>query len=153
MAVSSAYAHDKPMIAVQPSVVAAGEAITVTGTEMEPGEVFALSLEGPAVGISLGEATATDEGEEAGFSVTLSIPAETLQGSYTVQAATEEGETAVADLTITAPADTASADALAIQEPSCELHELDRSKPTFLVMGVILAIGMSSALGIWLIRR
>ncbi|MEW5956255.1 MAG: hypothetical protein AB1801_00910 [Chloroflexota bacterium] len=43
-----AWAHGEPVIAVNPAVVAAGGAMTVTGAEMEPGEVFNLTLEGPA---------------------------------------------------------------------------------------------------------
>ncbi len=62
-----ALAHGNPVIAVQPDVVAAGGQITVTGTEMEPGEEFAITLEGPGISIPLGKATATGSGEEGGF--------------------------------------------------------------------------------------
>lgn len=43
-----ALADGEPVITVEPAVVSAGGQITVTGSEMEPGEVFALGLEGPA---------------------------------------------------------------------------------------------------------
>jgi hypothetical protein len=42
---ASALAHGEPVISVQPSIVAAGGEITVTGSEMEPGETFTISLE------------------------------------------------------------------------------------------------------------
>ena len=116
-----ALAHGEPVIAVNPAVVAAGSAVSITGTEMEPGEVFVLTLEGPAGSVPLGEATATGEGEEGGFSVTLTVPAETAPGSYMVQAATQEGETATADLTVTAPTTEASAGPATVQEPNASI--------------------------------
>jgi len=143
---NTALAHGEPVIAVNPAVAAAGGAITVTGNEMEPGEVFSLTLESPAGSILLGEATATGEGEEGGFTVTLTIPAETASGSYTVQAATEEGETATADLTVTAPTAEASAGPATLQEPSGEPHEIDRSKSIgqLIVAGVLVALSVAA---------
>src|SRR3989304_2895757 len=107
--VGVALAHGEPIIRVDPPIVAAGGSITVTGTEMEPGEVFDLVLEGAATSVSLGQAAAEGEGEEAGFVVTRAIPADLAPGSYRLRASTEEGESAVADLTVTAAA--AQADA------------------------------------------
>ncbi len=145
-------AHGEPVIAVNPAVIAAGGAITITGTEMEPGEVFVLTLEGPTGSIPLGEATVTGEGEEGGFVATLTIPADTMPGSYTVRAATEEGEAATADLTATAPSSEASAGPATMQEPSGEPHILDRSKSTGQIIAVVGLIALSAAAGFILIR-
>ncbi|MCQ3972059.1 MAG: hypothetical protein DPW09_01290 [Anaerolineae bacterium] len=147
-----ALAHGEPVIAVDPAVVAAGGVITITGTEMEPGEVFVLTLEGPTGSVSLGEATVTGEGEEGGFAATLTIPAEIGPGSYTVRAATEEGEAATADLTITAPTAEASAGPATMQEPSGEPHILDRTKPISQLIVVVVLIALSAAGGFLLIR-
>ena len=147
-----AQAHGEPVIAVNPAVVAAGGAITITGTEMEPGEVFVLTLEGSAGSVPLGEATVTGEGEEGGFTVSLTIPAETAPGSYMVQAATEEGETATADLTVTAPTAEASVGPATVQEPSGEPHIIDRTKPIGQIVVVGVLIALSAAVGFALMR-
>ena len=148
-----ALAHGEPVIAVEPAIVAAGGQITVTGTEMEPGEVFAITLEGPADSVPLGEAAVTGEGEEGGFTATFTLAAETMPGSYTVRAATEEGEAAVADLTVTAPNAEASTDPAMIQEPTGEEHLLDRARPAGETAAVLAAAVESLVLGFWLIRR
>lgn len=147
-----ALAHGEPVIAVQPAVVAAGGQITVTGTEMEPGEVFVVSLEGLAGSVSLGEATATGEGEEGGFVATFIVPADTAPGSYTVRATTEEGEAALADLTVTASSEAAGAGPATVQEPTGELHTLDRTKPIGQIAVAAVAIALSAAAGFALIR-
>ena len=150
--VGIALAHGQPVIAVQPAVVAAGGQITVTGTEMEPGEVFAITLEGMSGAILLGEATVTGEGEEGGFTVTFTVPVNTAPGSYTVRAATEEGESAEADLTVTAPSAEASAGPAMAQEPTGEQHLLDRSKPIGQIAAVVVIIALSAAAGFVLVR-
>jgi hypothetical protein len=61
-------ARGQRVIAVQPSVAEAGGQISVTGSKMEPGEVFALTLEGPGGSISLGKGTATGEGKKVALS-------------------------------------------------------------------------------------
>ncbi|HLF28975.1 MAG TPA: hypothetical protein VJG32_21825 [Anaerolineae bacterium] len=149
----AALAHGEPVIGVEPTIVAAGGQITVTGTEMEPGEVFAITLEGPTGSVSLGEAAVTGEGEEGGFTATFTIAAETMPGSYTVRAATEEGEATVADLTVTAPTAEASTDPAMIQEPTGEEHLLDRTRPAGETAAVLAAAVVSLVLGFWLIRR
>lgn len=143
-------AHGEPVITVSPSIVAAGGQITVTGTEMEPGELFVITLEGLAGSIRLGEVEATGEGEEGGFVVTFTIPADTAPGSYMVRAATEEGEAAEADLTVTVPSAEASANQAMIQEPTGERHALDRGKPTGQIIGVAVVIVLSGLAGLWL---
>ncbi len=150
--VGIALAHGEPVIAVQPAVVAAGGQITVTGTEMEPGEAFAITLEGMSGSVPLGEAVVTGEGEEGGFTATFTIPADTPPGSYTVRAATEEGESAEADLTVTAPSAEASADPAMVQEPTGEQHLLDRSKPIGQMAAVVVVIALSAAAGFVLVR-
>jgi hypothetical protein len=150
--VGMALAHGEPVIAVQPAVAAAGGQIAITGTEMEPGEVFALTLEGMSGSVPLGEAAVTGEGEEGGFTATFAIPADTAPGSYTVRAATEAGESAEADLTVTAPSAEASAGPVMAQEPTGEQHLLDRSKPIGQVAAVVVVIALSAAVGFVLIR-
>jgi len=148
-----ALAHGKPVIGVQPNLVAAGGQITVTGTEMEAGEEFTITLESVRGSILLGEVTVTGEGEEGGFTATFTIPADTAAGSYTVRATTEQGEAAVADLTVTAPSSQASAGPATVLEPTGELHQLDRTKPTGQVIGVVVLIALSSVIGFVLVRN
>ena len=150
--VGIALAHGQPVIAVQPAVVAAGGQITITGMEMEPGEVFAITLEGLSTSAPLGEAVVTGEGEEGGFTATFTIPADTAPGSYTVRAATEEGESAEADLTVTAPSAEASAGPAMAEEPTGEQHLLDRSKPIGQIAAVVVVIALSAAAGFVLVR-
>jgi len=150
--VGIALAHGQPVIAVQPAVVAAGGQITITGMEMEPGEVFAITLEGLSTSAPLGEAVVTGEGEEGGFTATFTIPADTTPSSYTVRAATEEGEAATADLTVTAPSAEASAGPAMAEEPTGEQHLLDRSKPIGQIAAVVVIIALSAAAGFVLVR-
>ncbi len=151
--VGTALAHGKPVIGVQPNLVAAGGQITVTGTEMEADEEFTITLESMRGSISLGEVTVTGEGEEGGFTATFTIPADTAPGSYTVRATTGQGEAAVADLTVTAPSSEASAGPATVQEATGELHQLNRTKPTDQVMGVVVLIALSSVIGFVLVRN
>ncbi|MFA5788224.1 MAG: hypothetical protein WDA71_14770 [Actinomycetota bacterium] len=148
-----AVAHGEPVITVNPPLAAAGSDITVTGSEMEPGEVFTISLEGAPGSTKLGEATAEAQGEEGGFEVTLMIPPETPPGSYTVRAATPTGESTAADLTVTPPSSQASADPAMVQEPSGEAHMLQRTKSGGLVAGVIGAAVLGAGLGLWLLVK
>ncbi|HKZ82950.1 MAG TPA: hypothetical protein VJ793_04760 [Anaerolineae bacterium] len=152
--VNLVWAHGEPVIAVEPAVAPAGGQITVIGTEMEPGEVFAITLEGPAGSIPLGEATATGEGEEGGFTAAFTIPSDVAPGSYIVRAATEEGEVATADLTLTEPsAEASAAPAMVVDEPSGELHALDRAKPAGQIAAVAVMIALSAAAGFVLIHK
>ena len=147
------HAHGEPVIVVNPAIAAAGTSITITGTEMEPGEVFQLFLESASTSIELGEATAEGEGEEGGFVVTISLPSDLPAGSYTLRASTEEEETAVADLTVTAASAEADPGPAMAQEPSGEPHLLDRSKPAGEIAGAASLALASALLGVWLIRR
>jgi len=60
------HAHGEPIISLSPAVAAAGTSITVTGTEMEPGEVFQLFLENASTSIELGEPHLLDRSKPAG---------------------------------------------------------------------------------------
>lgn len=182
-----ALAHGKPVIAVQPTIAPAGGQITVTGTEMEAGETFTMTLEGPANSIYLGtvtaqassagganmssdsqmpatpesEPTTTAEGAaaagetaaEGGFTVAFTIPDNTPPGSYTVKASPEDGDATETDLTITGPADQANAGPATVQEPTGELHQIDRAKPTGEIVGIVAVAIVSGGLGMWLIRK
>ena len=150
---SAVFAHGEPVIRVDPAVAAAGGSITVIGTEMEPGEVFNLVLEGAATSVSLGQVTVEGDGDEAGFAVIMSLPSDLAPGSYRVRASTEEGETAVADLTVTASAAEADSGPAMVEEPSGEPHLLDRTKSASQVAGIAAASVASAILGVWLIRR
>ncbi|HEX7974198.1 MAG TPA: hypothetical protein VF498_07305 [Anaerolineales bacterium] len=149
----SALAHGAPVIDVQPAVAPAGGEIAVTGTEMEPGEVFKITLEGPAISTPLGQAAAAGEGEEGGFVARFMIPVDVSPGSYTVRAETEAGEAALSDLTITGASTEASTGPATVQEPTGEKHGLDRSKPAGQVFGAIAVALVSLGLGLWLVLR
>lgn len=146
-----ARAHGQPVITVQPLVASAGSQITVKGSEMEPGEVFAVSLEGIGGSIPLGKANATGDGEKGGFEEVFIIPEKTPPGSYAVRAVTDQGEKAEMDLVVTAPTSQASSDPATIQEPSGEFHQLDRSKPLGQIIGIGAIALLSGFVGLWLV--
>ncbi len=148
-----ALAHGQPVLAIQPAIVAAGGSVTVTGSEVEPGEVFALTLQGLSGSVPLGQATVKGEGEEAGFTATFNVPANSVPGSYTVRAATDDGGMASADLTVTASSDQASAAPAMDQKATNAPHLLDHTKPLGQVIGAIAAATLSGALGLWLVFR
>ena len=59
--ISLVQAHGEPVIAIQPAIAPAGGQITITGTEMESGEVFEITLENSTEVIPLGEVIVTGE--------------------------------------------------------------------------------------------
>jgi hypothetical protein len=144
-------AHGQPVITVQPLVASAGSQIIVKGSEMEPGEVFTVSLEGISGSTSLGAVTVTSVGDAGGFEVAFTIPENTPPGSYMVRAATDRGEKAETDLTVTLPRTQASSSPATIQEPSGEQHQLDRSKPLGQVIGAAAIALVSGLAGLWLV--
>jgi len=148
-----ALAHGEPIIVVEPTIAAAGGEITVTGSEMEPGEVFVITLEGSTGTIVLGEATVTVESEEGGFVTTFFIPVDVLPGSYIVTATAEDEDATTADLEITAPVEAASSAPVEMTEPSGEEHTLDRAKPAGQITGVVLVIAITALAGFLLVRR
>lgn len=143
----NAQAHGDPVVSVSPITVPAGGEVTVSGTEMEEGEVFVISLEGPARSIPLGEAVVSGEG----FEVTLLIPPDTPPGSYRIQAATDE-ESTLTDLEVTA-ADAFGEDNAAELEPSAEPMDLVRPRSPISVVATAVLGLLSLALGVWLVRR
>lgn len=152
LSISVALAHGQPVISVQPTSAAPGGQITITGTDMEEGEVFAITLENATGVIPLGEATAVKDGDEAGFAVTLTLPEDLAPGFYLVRAATEEGEATTADLTIVALAEQAGGEAMPM-EATAALHVLDRTKSGLQIGVVALVALVSAALGFRLIRN
>lgn len=145
-----ALAHGEPVITVNPVAIDPGGEVVVTGSDMETGEVFLITLENALSTIPLGEATATGEGDEAGFTTTLTIPDDVAPGAYIVRAATEEGEAVTADLTVTAEGEKAPVE---VMEASAVPMTIDRSKPAGQVVGIVLAALFSAGLGVWLVRK
>lgn len=147
--VGVALAHGTPVIAVEPTIAAAGEQITVTGTEMEAGETFTITLERAATSIYLGTVTA----DAAGFTATYTIADKTPPGSYLVKATTEDGDATETDLAITAPSTQASAEPATVQAATSAPHVLDRSKPAGEIAGIVAVVIASAGLGLWLVRK
>ncbi len=146
--VSVALAHGEPIITVEPTVASPGEQITIIGADMEDGEVFKITLENASGTVELGEATATKEGEEAGFTVVFTLPDGLTAGFYLLRAATDEGETVAADLAIVSSANQAND---ALMEASAAQHTLDRAKPPLLIGSVIVLALLSAGLGLRLV--
>lgn len=148
----SVLADGVPVIIVEPSVTAPGAQVTITGTDMEDGEVFKITLEGAAGVFELGEATAVPDpdGQEAGFTAVFTLPSDLTAGYYLLRAATDEGETATADLTIGGSSEKMNAQPM---EASAEPMSLDRPRAPGLVASVVLVALLSAGLGLWLIRK
>ncbi len=181
VSIGVALAHGTPVVAVQPTIAAAGGQITVTGSEMEAGETFTITLEGPTGSTYLGTVTAAatankdqmdtaapqaeskatpdntsaqnGEPQEGGFTVAYTVPDKTPPGPYTVKCTAEDGDATETDLTITAASAQASAAPAMVQEPTGALHQIDRSKPTGQVVGDVVVVILSGALGLWLVRK
>ena len=147
--VSVALAHGEPTISVQPSVAAPGGQITITGADMEDGEVFKITLESASGIFELGRVTATQNGDEAGFTAAFMLSSDLTPGSYLLRCVAEDGDTATADLTI------ASSGQMNTQpmEASAEPLAVDRSKSPLLIGSVIVLALVSAGLGVWLIRK
>lgn len=149
--VSPVLAHGQPTITVEPTVASPGGQVTVTGTDMEDGEIFKLTLESVAGVADLGEATAKQDGDEAGFTTMFTMPSDLSPGSYLIRAATDEGETTTADLTIAAASQRMSLN----QEPkeaNPEPFQVDRSKSPLIIGSVVVLALLSAGLGVGLIR-
>lgn len=146
-------AHGVPSITVQPLLIGAGSQITITGIDMEPGEIFTISLVGLGGTVPLGSATAVAEGDEGGFQAIFTVPESTQPGSYIVRAVTDQGEKAEADLTVTLPSSQASTDPATTQEASGAQHLLDHSKPLGEVIGASVLALISVLAGLWLVLK
>lgn len=146
---SRVLAHGEASLQATPSEAAAGAEITLTGTEMEDGEVFSLRLEGLFDAFSLGDATVSGEG----FSIVVALPPDASPGLYRVVAVSEEGESVGTEITIL-PAGTASGSGPAGDfEATAEKMDLDRPRTTaswVLAAGAVFLGGFG---GIWLIRE
>lgn len=147
---SVALAHGEPTIVVEPAVAKPGDQITITGADMEDGEIFTIIVENSSGTFQLGEATVIQQGDEAGFTTTFVLPKGLTAGLYLLRAVTEEGESTAADLTIVSSFDTTGAETM---EATPMLHTLDRSKPVLLTGSVIAFALLSASLGLWLLRR
>ena len=148
--VSPVLAHGQPTITVNPNVASPGAQIDITGTDMEAGEIFNLTLESMAGVVELGEATAKQDGDEAGFTETFTLPTDLTAGSYLIRAATKEGETTTADLTISI-----SSSAPMMNQPieaNPEQLQIDRSKSSLVTGSVIVLALLSAVLGMGLVR-
>ena len=148
LSVSVALAHGTPIITVEPAVAIPGGQITVTGKDMVAGESFKLTLEGMAGVVQLGDATAVQNGSEAGFTATYTLPADLAPGTYSIRSTAEDGDSTSADLTIasSAPMNTQP------MQASAEPLTLDRSKSPLVIGSVILLALISGGLGMWLVR-
>lgn len=143
--------HGEPVITVQPAVAAPGSHITVIGSDMEDGEVFQITLEGMINTISLGEASAKQDGDEAGFTASFTLPTDLSTGSYLVQAATDEGETTTADLTVAASTQPMSMNTGSMQARA-EPEVIDRTKPLVEVGSIAVLALLSAVAGIVIVR-
>ena len=147
--VSPVLAHGQPTITVEPTIATPGGQVTVTGTDMEDGEIFKLTLESVAGVVELGEATAKQDGDEAGFTETFTLPTDLTASSYLIRAATEEGETTTADLTVAASSTSMGNQPM---EANPEPFQVSRSKSSLVVGSVVVLALLSAGLGVGLIR-
>lgn len=150
--VRTALAHGTPTIAVQPTIVAAGGTISVTGSDMEAGEVFTLAMDGMTGSMTFGKVIAAGEGTQGGFKTTYTVPSDEAPGNYTVRAIAEDGDATTTDLTVTAPTSAASTGPAMVQEASAAPHVVDRSKPLPEVAGIVVVALISGLAGLWLVR-
>jgi hypothetical protein len=146
-------AHGQHTIIVNPALVAAGSNIVITGSGMEVGESYTISLVGMSGSVKLGEATAVARGTEGGFEAAFVVPPETLPGNYTVRATTATGEEATADLTVTPPSSQASSSPATMPMPSGAPHVLPRTKPAGVVAELAAGALLSAGLGLWLVVK
>ena len=148
--VSPVLAHGQPTITVEPTAASPGGQVTITGTDMEDGEIFKLTLESVAGVVEIGEATAKQDGDEAGFTETFTLPTDLTAGSYLIRAATEEGETTTADLTVAASSSTSMGNQP--MEANPESFQVSRSKSSLVIGSVVVLALLSAGLGVGLIR-
>jgi hypothetical protein len=148
LSVTVVLAHGDPTITVEPAVAAPGGQITIKGADMEDGEVFKITLESASGIFELGQETATQNGNEAGFTAAFKLSSDLAPGSYLLRCVAEDGHTATADMTI------ASSGQMNTQtmEASAAPLVLDRSKPPMLIGTVLVLALLSAGLGVWLIR-
>ena len=142
-------AHGQPTITIDPTVASPGGQISITGTDMEDGEIFKLTLESVAGVVELGEVTAKQDGDEAGFTEAFTLPTDLIAGYYLIRAATEEGETTSADLTISASSASMGNQPM---EANPEPLQVNRPKSSLVIGSVVVLALLSVSLGMGLIR-
>ena len=150
--VSMAVAHGSATLIAEPNQAAAGEDITITGSDMEDGENFTITLEGLFETFQLGHVEAADEG----FSMAVTIPGGALPGLYSLVATFAEGETVLTEFVVL-EAGSAAVDEHAEGESetlvTAEKVDLDLNRSSLemgLAVGVILTAGIG---GLWLVKR
>ena len=149
-------AHGAPVLTLDPPIAAAGGTTIAKGSQMEPDLEFAITLERAGKVISLGKATAMKnkpDDEEAMFSQSVTIPADTKPGSYQIRVTSADGDTASADLTVTEVAAAAKTGPAEVVTATGELHVLNRSRSVaqLTVLGAIAALFV--IVGIFMARR
>lgn len=137
-------ARGEAAISVESSVATPGRQITITGTGMEDGQAFKLTLDGASGVYELGHANATQNGGEAALVEACTLPSELTSGSYLLLFVAEGGQSATPDLTIAASSEQMNTQAM---EASAESLVLDRPKlPLLIGSGLVLA-RLSAGLG------
>jgi hypothetical protein len=141
---SQTNAHGEATLLVAPSSVAPNGTISVTGQEVEDGEIFIVSLESTTFVLTLGTVTVEGESFEQEFVIPDHVPA----GTYQVRARTNEGEAISAELTVVSDSETSSP----VLEPSATLMELNRSKSPSQIFTIVAVLLASATVGILLVR-
>ncbi len=143
-----AIAHEQAVLESPQSIVAAGETLTVNGSDFDEG-TYALRLIGALEEFDLRRVTPNEEGS---FALELEIPGAVRAGQYKLTAVASDGETVASlDLTILEPeaghaansAEMARAEDLPIQR--------SRERAEWGVIGLL--IGLAGGLGVSMIRR
>ncbi|MCC7165612.1 MAG: hypothetical protein IT331_24155 [Anaerolineae bacterium] len=144
-------AHGESAISVTPDTIAPGGKIIIKGVEMGANEEFKITLEGLSYQAELGDAKADDKEE---FQLELNIPVDAPEGVYQVIAMGEDGDVVTTELTITPTKAAAEAKPTPAAEvmPSAEEHQLARSRAPLEVIGLMVLVVGSAAVGLFLVR-
>lgn len=90
-----------PQITIDPTTVAAGSIVTVTGSGFAAGGTATVQLHDAGGKALLDSALTVTVGADCGFTVWVKIPADLAPGDYTIDATDDAGNAATADVTIT----------------------------------------------------
>lgn len=160
ISLGNAWAHGEPKITVTPEVVAPGGNLEVRGESLTENGEITISLQGALFVTTLGTATGDAEGD-------FIIPPETPGGTYLVRALGADGKTASAQITVTEPPPTPTPEAAATppvsatpevepveahEEPSAAEHQIPRSRTTGEWALILLGLGLSAGVGLFLVR-
>lgn len=153
---SPGLAHENAVLKSPQSAVAAGRALTLSGSDFEEGQTYQLKLVGALNEHELRPVTASSEGT---FSIEVEIPATVRAGQYRLVAIAPDGDdVAGLDVTILEAASAAAEpDGARGREasnmPRAEEMPIERSR-SGVEWGLIgLVIGLAGGLGIGLVRR